>query len=213
MLEGTKEVKDVTDTMAVTMYTKLANLRQMLGLNILAQELQQSFLLDYCDIPIMWTRRLDVIGQMPDGTLTVVDYKTSGAGWKVIPSGETMISPQAHGFQSIGYLIDGPKKLADYGIGVKARWPKKIMYLVVGMRGQPQMFEYVYNDEDFEQFRLLVVGAATLLKMYQDEESFPKNRGKGCIECPVRSVCYQEEGWQTTFKEKRARDKDATSTA
>lgn len=194
-------VKGVTDTMAVTMYKKLHDLRNNMGLRILATELTQKFKLDYCELPIVWTRRIDVLGQLPSGELVIVDYKTSGAGWKVVPKGEDLVAPQSLGFQSIGYLIPNPNKtLADYGIGLPDAWPTKILYLVVGMRGAPQMFSYEFSEEKLETFKLLIISAARAIYTCLEYDEFPTNYGRGCIDCKVRPVCFEELGWNERYK-------------
>ena len=193
LLEGTISLGDVTDQKAAMLYDKINSIRSSMNIQIDQTEIWQEFEI----IPgVIWRRRLDAIGSVSGYRTTIIDYKTAGGGWKTIPIGDNVISPQSLGFQSIGYAVPMP--------GVK-NWPVQVMFIVAGYRGPAQIFTYTYNKVDHKN----LLDAIRLVKTAYDTNSFPKVRGYACAgsstepPCPFLAPCFNEPNWAAKFTEKK----------
>lgn len=207
LLEG-KSLSAEPDKITATMYQKLRDLVAASGFRILASELTQKFRLPIDGINIEFTRRVDAIVQLPDTRIAVVDWKTTGGmGWKTAIMEEAVVAPQALAFQTPGYLIRDPsKRLSDYGIGTELIWPDYIVYCVVGFKGAPQMFYRQRSEEDEQRFLWLAEMAARSIYMCETNDNYPKNFGRGCLDCKMRPMCFNEPNWPTKVKEKERFD-------
>ena len=188
MLEGKTDPAAVTDNKAITLYQKLNDIRTRLGITITDVEKWQTF-------PVMenviWARKIDAMATFPTGEKILIDYKTSGGKWKVVDSKSAFVSPQALGFQGIGYLLP-PPDIKD--------WPTKVIFLVASWAKTPQIFEVDYSDEERDN----LLNAITIVKncVLQDLDVV-KVRGYHCFNCNYQEICYESPKYESLYKAKR----------
>jgi len=191
LLEGSLAPSDVTDTQTLTMFTKIAEVREMLGLTILHAEVRQEIKLL---VGVTLVRIIDAIAKTKGGDFVLLDYKsTPGNGWKVMPNS---IAPQSLGFQSPGYLMP-PSLDKTKVLGLKT-WPKTILYLIGPARGPAQYFTYESSAEDFVHFTKAAAQVAYVIR----KNTFPKVKGKHCLNCPFQGPCYDLPDWRAALREK-----------
>ena len=183
MLAGEIDITTVEDTTAMMFFRKLEDARRMMGFVVEEKELRQEFPLME---DVMWVRVIDVVGRI-DKTPTILDYKTTGAVWKMIAD---QTAPQAMASQSPGYLWR-PSEVS---------WPTEMVYLVAGFRGAAGIYRYTKNDADDANFLEAVTMCRDALKAGYN----PKIRGKGCLECEMKDVCYELPKWKSKYTKKKS---------
>lgn len=200
LMEGSKpkELEPGLTRMSEQIAAKMRQMKTDLGLTVLFSKtdglpmVEQKYV--YRLLPgIDYVCKFDFIGTDMNGVPVIVDWKsTMGNGWKQVGD----IAPQSLAFQSISYLITPPKKVRDtMGLPI-ADWPKKLYYVVGPARGPCQVHEYNWRDEDYANFKAALQMAADAIKT----GAFPKIYGKHCLECDVKSICFNLEGWQANYR-------------
>lgn len=205
MMDGQVARATVEDKFVLAFYDKLSEFYKASGWQPLfdldqrpMNELKQRFrIAPGVDL----SRRIDKAVVDTDGQNALVDWKTTpGYGWKAITdAGYELIYPQAHGFQSIGYLIPPPKEDWErLRLPKKFKWPKKIIYVVAPLRGPIQVLQYNWSQERYTNFVHATQVAIPSIK----QKHFPKIQGKQCHDCRFKSLCYQTPGWETGYRKR-----------
>ena len=184
LMEGKIEPESIEDATVLKYYDKLSEARRRLEIETIATELWQEFEIVK---GVVFRRKIDLLARVK-GHRMVVDWKTSGGGWKAFEG----ITPQVLGFQSIGYLIP-PPDVED--------WPKQLMYVVATAWGPVKTFTYTYNKEDHKN----LLDAIQIIKQAHTAKRFPKVKGYTCGGCDYRFVCYETDGWESRYKAKDSR--------
>lgn len=145
---------------------------------------------------ITWVVKFDAFARFrKNGELVVLDYKTNwGKGWKDIAP---LIVPAALAFQSPAYLMQPP--LNVWG----GEWPSRMIYLVAPLWSPGQYHIVSRNEESERNLHAAIVVAASAIRTAEEQGTYPKVRGKLCLDCKVKSICYDLSGWESEFKEKR----------
>ena len=182
MLSGDIDLSIVEDPLAHNFYRKLKDAELLMGFNAVERELRQEFPLTD---DVMWVRVIDAKGFIGQ-TQYILDYKTTGAVWKSLVEG---ITPQTLAMQSPGYLWS-----------YEPDWPAEMLYLVAGFRGPAATFRYQLSEADRANFMEAVTMCASALKAGYN----PKIRGKGCLDCEMKDVCYDLPGWKKKYTKKKS---------
>lgn len=139
-------------------------------------------------------RRVDAVGQAPDGDPVIVDWKTASYDWDSFGK----YVPKAMGFQAAAYLADNPK-------GISKPWPARIDFIVAGVSGEFGIYSHLYHGDD--QINLLQ--AAEIVKDASKRGLFPHNRGFLCKWCDFKSACFEVKGWKSQYNKRGEKhDKD-----
>lgn len=141
---------------------------------------------------VIWAEKIDAIGRFRrNGELVVIDYKTNwGKGWKPIAP---LIVPASLIFQSPSYLMTPP--------GWDGDWPKRLIYIVAPL-WSPGEYHIVTHSEEAEQNLLEAIDVAAASIRVAEKQNYPKVRGKLCLDCRVREICYELPAWESNFKAK-----------
>lgn len=205
-LEDPEKYGDLQDDrQAELIYNKLRSIRdtiiqEIIPINGKYSEHFQRFEIAFDRFIVVWTRKIDVIVRLFDGTSAILDYKIAmGRGWKSIQSGGGIVYPQSLGFQSIGYLITDPVVVPAEWAG----WPDTMLYLVGSMSASPQVIRYDYDKKDYHNFMDLLYLAAASIQESNKESGFPKRYGKNCLECPFSAMCYEAPGYKDLYKKRK----------
>lgn len=203
MMEGMVARKDVEDKLALTFYDKLNAYWKESGFRAVLKpdgqpfnEIKQRFrIAPGVDL----SRKLDKLVYDEDGETLAIDWKTTpGYGWKAVTGPDYVLHyPQAHGFQSIGYLLPPPvTEWERLGLPKRFKWPKRILYVVAPLRGAIQVLSYDWSKEGHENF----VHATEVAIPSVKRKHFPKIEGKQCHECTFKALCHQTPGWETGYR-------------
>ena len=167
--------------------SKLLRLTSKLGYKIIDREIYHIAPLTD-DIQVVG--RIDAVAEL-DGDTVLLDYKTSGYGWKKrkTEQGETVV-PKALGFQGPIYLTPP--------YGDKGSWPIEMHYLLAPKNGKTAVHKFYENDEA----RQNLIRAATLMKDAHDRGWFPMNRGWLCDDCDFMHACWKTPGWEKHYIER-----------
>lgn len=194
MLAGELNPATVEDRLTLLMYEKIEATRRGLGIKLIRQaEWQEQLLEPFEIIPgVMWNRKPDALGKMPNYDQVVIDWK-SGAAWKVIQGvNNKLIAPQSRTFQAVSYLIPPP--------GVRRRdWPSHMVFVTGPMRGNSQIFHYEYKKEDHTN----LISALHLMKYAIENNLYPKVRGKWCVDCWFQRPCFGRSDWRVDLRRDR----------
>lgn len=190
---------------AVPIFHKVVDMKSNLGLQVV---------LDWRKQPVIerkqvwriapfidFVTKIDCLCIDDQGEYLIIDWKsTLGNGWKTMVIHETLsFTPQAHGFQSISYLIPRPARLLK-NLGVDGlTWPKKMLYIVGPARGPVQVFPYSWNEGDYANFK----EALKLVSQAVAGGRFPKVFDKHCHDCEYKGPCLTPLGWQTAYQRRR----------
>lgn len=203
MMEGTLKRADVDDKLALAFYDKLNEFWVASGWTAIKDldgkpldEVKQRFrIAPGVDI----SRKIDRLATDENGKPLIIDWKTTpGYGWKTVTGVDyTNVYPQAHGFQSIGYLLPPPAdEWAKRRMPKKLKWPKRMVYVVAPLRGAVQVLSYEWSDEDYENF----VQATEVVSVAAKKERFPKIMGKACFDCRYKALCHESPGWEGQYR-------------
>lgn len=214
IMESKAKTKDMrADKIATRMAVALSDALTASGIQLFGTpEIKEEFQIRD---DVTWVRRIDRFALM-DGRPIIVDWKTTGNGWRSGENAEGQFTPQANAMQSIGYLLPSP---TPGSLGRLDGWPPKtILYFVVGMRGPAQVYRYDWKEDDFYNFNQLVDAASGMI----DSHYFPKVYGKHCLgnattsPCPMHQLCFQTPGWEklyTRYDPKKGRSKRTKKTS
>jgi len=203
LLEGTVRLDASVDRLTASLHDRILAVKKSIVQETLVKEQMEQFELGSYStgnglIHVMWKRKLDAIVRLTNGSLAIVDYKTTGGnGWRTVDG----VAPQALGLQSMGYLIP-PKKLP--APLRKLKWPTTVLYMVCGFRGPAQVHRVDYSEEAMADFHALVGMAVRAMA----PKVFPKFPSKRCLAdpekdgCPFAAMCYKVEGWEGQYKKK-----------
>lgn len=157
---------------------------------------------------VQYVCKVDAWVRDMDGKLAVVDYKsTLGNGWKQLIIGpDESVVPQALGFQSESYLIKPPKPVRKK-LGLDDEWPEKLYYLTGPARGPCQVFSYVKDKYEYANFKAALKLAAQGIQ----DSTFPKVKGKGCLDCEFNKLCYGALDLERFYSHRSARSHRSAS--
>src|SRR3990167_2170846 len=181
MMDGSTDPTIVEDKLAFLYYKKLLEIKAERGISIIKSEIWRVIELNK---HINLRMRIDALALIKTREL-IIDWKTSGGGWKTIQTKDHEVSPNAMSFQAASYLIADSKD-----------WPKEMAFVVAPIKGAPRMFFYYQNDEDYRN----LVEAAEMVYNAVKANTFPKVRGYACNECKFQSACYESPNWKADYK-------------
>jgi hypothetical protein len=187
MMAGELDPAEVADTKDLMFYHKLQHLMTAYRFEVVQTEMWDSFTI----APgVKWVRRIDALVRTVHGDVAVVDFKTTGSVWKSIEGKRGKeLTPQAMGFQAIGYTIPHAKQ---------KKWPRTVYFLVAGFRGEGKLVRYDYNRADHDN----LLAAIGLVKEQIAKERFPKVRSSWCLECPFVKPCFGRTDWKGELRKK-----------
>ena len=185
--EGLPNPPSSDNLQAIEIASKLLRLTSKLGYKIIDREIQHLAPLTN-DIQVVG--RIDAVAEL-DGELVLIDFKTSGYGWKKRKTelGE-IVYPKALGFQGPIYLTPP--------YGDDGSWPVELHYLLAPKQGKTAVHKFYENDEA----RQNLIRAATIMKDASDRGWFPQNRGWLCEGCDWAPACWKWNNWQRYYTER-----------
>lgn len=194
LLEGkkTEELTFPPDILALRMVEAINNHLNRLPIKIIKKELHERFRLPGTSVVL--TRKIDVVGSL-DRVPIILDYKTTILGWK--SSGN--ITPQAMGIQSMCYLVKSPHTYDGL-----AKWPNRIYFLVVDIKCNTKMVEFIPTKADWNNFDLMIRTLPRSLAAYE-KFGYPKNYGKHCLSCDFYQPCHKLSPWSDRFEKLHGR--------
>lgn len=133
-------------------------------------------------------RRIDALGDAPDGHEVIVDYKTTTYAWEDI---HQRTYAKAEGFQSGCYLLGDDM-------------PSRMDYLISAANGTTAIAT-VWDD--VSRYSNLL-NAARLVQEAVKTKNYPAHRGWLCRYCDFVGPCYDLPNWKSGYTPKEERQDD-----